>query len=59
VRNGKINLAATSMLEPDLDLLRKRILRVLRLLGVSDEGLSSAAFSELSRLLLDKFENKK
>jgi hypothetical protein len=59
VRNGEISLVSTSVLEPDIDSLRKRILRVLRLLGVSNEGPSNAGLSELSRLLLDKFENKK
>jgi hypothetical protein len=59
VCNGEISLVSTSMLEPDLDSLRERILRALRLSEVSDEELSNAELSELSRLLLDKFENKK
>jgi hypothetical protein len=59
VRNGEVSLVSTSVLEPDIDSLRKRILRFLRLSGVSNEGLSNAGLSELSRLLLDKFENKK
>ena len=59
VRKDQVSLVPTSKLEADSAVLRKRILRVLSLLGVAEEGLANTPFSDLARLLLEKFEKKK
>ena len=54
VDKKEISLVPTSRVEADSPLLRGYMLQVLRLVGVQEEGLSSAPFSDLARLLAEK-----
>jgi hypothetical protein len=59
VLKGKVHLVPTSVLESDSVALRSRIIRVLSLLGVSEETSARASFSELARLLLERSQRKR
>lgn len=54
VNKKKVSLIPTSRVEADSPMLRGYMLQVLRVLGVQEEGLSSAPFGDLARLLLEK-----
>jgi hypothetical protein len=59
VDKKKVSLVPTSRVEADSAVLRGYMAQVLRLRGIQKEGLSSAPFGDLARLLLEKFEKKK
>jgi|SRR5690348_13988546 len=59
VHKNKISLIPTSRVEADSIVLRGYMLQVLSLGGVRKEGLSSAPFRDLARLLLERFDKKK
>jgi hypothetical protein len=59
VHKNKVSLIPTSSVEADSAVLRGYMLQVLRLRGVQKEGLSSAPFRDLARLLLEKSEKNK
>jgi hypothetical protein len=58
VRKGKVSLIPTTKSESDSAVLRDHIVRVLSLLGVSDEAAARLPFTELSRLLLEKSKRR-
>jgi len=58
VQKGKVTLVPTSRLEPNSETLRGHIMQVLRLLGVPDEGLPNLPFSDLSRLLFERWNKQ-
>ena len=58
VHKGKVDLVPSDRLDSDSPVLRRRIAKVLSLLGVSDEISTRASFSELSRLLLERSKRK-
>jgi hypothetical protein len=59
VDKKRVSLVPTSRVEADSAVLRGYILQVLRLRGVHEEGLSSAPFGDLARLLLEKLRKKR
>lgn len=59
VQKGKVSLIPTSRFESDSTSLRERILQVLSLLGVAEQNLKSAPFSDLAYLLLRAYEKRK
>jgi hypothetical protein len=59
VHRGKLSLVPTSKLESNSETLRGYMIGVLRLQGVLQEDLSTKAFSELARLLLESFQKRK
>ena len=58
VDEKKVSLIPTSRVEADSAVLRGYLLQVLRLRGVEAEGLASAPFGDLARLLLVKGKKK-
>jgi hypothetical protein len=59
VQKGKVNLVLTSRFESDSPLLRRRILQVLSLLGVAEQNLNNAPFSDLAHLFLKAHEKRR
>ncbi len=58
VHKKKVSLIPTSRVEAGSAALRAYMLQVLRLRGVETEGLASAPFGDLARLLLEKGKKK-
>lgn len=58
VQKGKVNLVPTSRFEADSPVLRSRILKVLSLLGVTEQSLNNAPFSDLAHLFLRAHEKR-
>jgi hypothetical protein len=58
VDKNTVSLIPTSTIEADSAVLRGYMLEVLGLRGVGEEGLASAPFGDLARLLLKKGKKK-
>lgn len=59
VDKHKVILVPTLRLEAESPVVRRHVLQVLRSLGVKEDAFSSAPFSELARLLLEKTEKRR
>jgi hypothetical protein len=59
VRKGKVHLTPTARSASGSDVLRRRMIRVLASLGVSEEDVADLSFTEMSHLLLENSHKKR